>query len=188
MTNETLIKAVLVLILVAYNDNYKKKMLNAQLNVTREIIKIETREMEMRNSMHVNTGTLKTSGSKRSVHAPQDVRVSNAVTSMRHIINRVENYTGRNGHWPESMNEIGLNSETSAHTHLQAIKIDDGEIYGFLKPEFGNNKMIRIHHTIDQTPYGWKCSTNLTLEGPTYLGGMTCEEDPSISFSGTYFQ
>lgn len=176
---------IFAVVLVTFIDSH-------QLNQRREQTLAKEKELEFKKRLydkqHQAPSFDEEPVNKNKTYAPDDVRVSNAVSSIRRVKGRVENYLGRNGRWPETMTEIDFKPDTSTNVHIQAIKIDRGDIFVFLKPEIGNNKIVRIYHTLDQNPYGWKCSTNIKLKGPTYQGGMTCIEEPDLSFTGTYFQ
>jgi len=195
MTKEALIKTlvlvfIFIIILVTFINTYKANQRHEKIMA--ESRAAEFAKKEFAKKMYGTTSPAASLDdapvSSNKVHAPDDVGVSHAVSSLRRIMGRVENYLGKNGRWPETMTEIGYKPDTITNVALEAIKIDRGEIYGFLKPKYGNKKMIRIRPTLDRNPYDWECTTNIKLKGPTYLGGLTCKEDSGLSYTGTYFQ
>lgn len=108
--------------------------------------------------------------------------------SLFSIKRTVEQHNNRHGEWPADMTALGLESKKAADgKYTESIKIDDGEIYAFLTPEYGENKIIRLFYS-GAYLNKWSCTTNLQLPEGNEIAGMKCTEDSGISFSGTYFQ
>ena len=100
----------------------------------------------------------------------------------------VEKYENKHNEWPEDMTTLGLQSEEAADgKYTKSIKIDDGQIYAFLMPEFGEKKILHLHYT-GGYPNKWSCTTNLSLKSKKTIAGMPCTEKSKISFDGRYFQ
>lgn len=114
-------------------------------------------------------------------------RLNNAASSLDRFKRSVIRYRDYEKRWPESISDMGAISKNTANYFMDDVRVDNGQIYGFLKPEFGARKIIRVYPSQDTYPYKWKCSTNLDLGDETTLGGMECTEDPNISYTGSYF-
>lgn len=115
-----------------------------------------------------------------------DAQLDEAVNSLDYIASSVSLYRQTSGRWPETIKDISLSKRTTSE-YLEDVRIEKGHIYGFLKPEFGAGKIIRIYPTKEWRPHKWKCTTNLDLGGTTRLGTQECNFDPNVSYTGTYF-
>jgi len=108
--------------------------------------------------------------------------------SLFSVKNSVERYKSEHNKWPEDMTELGSQSEKAADgKYTQSIKIDSGEIYAFLMPKYGDNKIMHLHYT-GAYPNKWSCTTNLPLGSKKTVVGMPCTEKTKIAFNGRHFQ
>ena len=108
--------------------------------------------------------------------------------SLFSVKSTMERYKNKHSEWPEDMSDLGLQSETAADGKFtQSIKIDNGEIYAFLLPKFGEKKILRVFYT-GGFQNKWSCTTNLSLDGKKTISGKPCSEKTRISFNGRHFQ
>ncbi|MCW8923278.1 MAG: hypothetical protein OQK69_06565 [Gammaproteobacteria bacterium] len=127
---------------------------------------------------------------KKIVNANNAQRKHNLVLdamgrSLTSIQNYVEDFRNVGGDWPEDLTDMGMQSETAVRSkYIQSVKIDNGEIYAFLAPQFGDNKILRMYYKAGT----WNCTTNLLLAGKKTIARMPCSEDPDVSFNGRYIQ
>lgn len=108
-------------------------------------------------------------------------RLADTVSSISPIRTYLLEYYYSMGEWPESLEQVGLDSVTLYSQDIEAVQLGgDGIVQARLSQAFGNGKFLELapFEVLSGTSMRWRCRSNLPYALLNELPGLTCQVIP----------